>query len=161
MFDQHPNYCPQTLCEVCGNALGSCSWSEKDNQRPVPGWEAIRKDIIVGDGNSRTLTESYTVFKCPQFKLEEHNRWAYDRFQNKLKGKERSKRSAWPRKMVRCINTGKIYTTIRAAAEDAGCTSATIHNFLRDPTRKTQKGLKWEYVTAGGGESGKSKKERK
>lgn len=160
MFDEHPGYCPQTLCEVCDNALGGCSWSEKDKQQPVPGWTAVRKDIIVGDGKSRHLTESYAVFKCPEFKLEEHNRWAYERFQKKLKiGERRSYESR--AKKIRCINTGKIYPTIRAAAKDARCAAATISNFLKDPTRKTQNGLKWEYVTVGNGESGKGKKERK
>lgn len=148
MFDEHPGYCPQTLCEVCDNALGGCSWSEKDKQQPIPGWTAVRKDIIVGDGKSRHLTESYAVFECPQFKLEEHNRWAYDRFQKKMKREPKAARKGRSKK-VRCINTGKIYSTIRAAAKDAECTPQTIHNFLKDPTRKTLKGIKWEYVVDG------------
>ena len=81
---QYPTYKPTTLCEVCANAYGGCSWSEKDVQLPVEGWDAIRHDIGLSETHRgearRTLTESYVVLACPQFKLEEQHRWAYDRF---------------------------------------------------------------------------------
>jgi len=79
-----PWYVPHTLCEVCANACGGCSWSEKNIQTPVEGWEAVRNDISVNDktkGSYREgICESYVVLACPQFELEEQHRWAYERF---------------------------------------------------------------------------------
>ena len=81
----HPHYKPTTLCEVCANACGGCSWSEKDVQKPVEGWDAIRNDItnISSSKDGRTwsrMDESYLVLACPQFELEERYWWAYERF---------------------------------------------------------------------------------
>ena len=66
-------YRPATLCEVCNNACGGCVWSKHGVQKPVPGWDAIRRDL--SDSG-----ESYIVLDCPKFELEEHNRWAYEKF---------------------------------------------------------------------------------
>jgi hypothetical protein len=70
-------YRPATLCELCKNACGNCPWSEKDRQTPVKGWDAIRNDIAC---DTKTRVESYVVLDCPLFELEEHNRWAYEKF---------------------------------------------------------------------------------
>lgn len=84
MAKRYPTYKPLTLCEVCANAYGGCSWSEKDMQQPVEGWDAIRHDVGLSETRRgelrRMLTESYVVLACPQFKLEEQHRWAYERF---------------------------------------------------------------------------------
>lgn len=57
-----------SLCWDCKNAVPhgehGCSWSE--SFEPVPGWDARRKDVLIGakkDGK----TESYFVYECPQF----------------------------------------------------------------------------------------------
>lgn len=78
-------YRMRTLCEVCANAYGGCSWSKRGVQQPVEGWDAIRHDLTTftrrKDGkNIGNTMESYMVLKCPQFELEEHNRWAYEKF---------------------------------------------------------------------------------
>ena len=66
------NYKPLTLCELCTKACGDCSWSEKNVQRPVEGWAAIRRDL--------DRIESYVVLDCPEFELEERHAWAYEKF---------------------------------------------------------------------------------
>lgn len=78
-------YKPRTLCEVCENACGGCSWSEKGVQQPVEGWDAI--PTVIDNSNDAKhgrqnglLVESYIVLRCPEFKLEERNRWAFERF---------------------------------------------------------------------------------
>lgn len=61
-------YTPATLCELCGNACGFCSWSKKGVQEPVEGWRAVRVDLASPDGSA--LIESYVVQECPEFALE-------------------------------------------------------------------------------------------
>ena len=77
-------YKPRTLCEVCENACGGCSWSEAGVQKPVEGWDAVQNDLWLGDpsvtGRFEHYQESYVVLHCPEFKLEERNRWAFERF---------------------------------------------------------------------------------
>lgn len=62
-----PEYTPSTLCEVCENACGGCSWSEKNVQKPVEGWEAVRNDIFY-HGTKSEFIESYIVLSCPKYK---------------------------------------------------------------------------------------------
>lgn len=71
-------YTPNTLCEVCEKACGGCPWSKHGVQRPVYGWDAIRKDIRVS--KDAPPLESYIVLDCPLFELEERHRWAYEKF---------------------------------------------------------------------------------
>lgn len=82
---QRQMYKPRTLCELCANSYGYCSWSEKNVQQPVEGWDAIRHDLCTfarkyNNGNIVRTMESYIVLDCPKFELEEHNRWAYEKF---------------------------------------------------------------------------------
>ena len=84
-------YVPRTLCELCANAYGGCSWSEKNVQRPVEGWDAIRNDVLVA---ARKYSESYIVLDCPLFELEEHNRWAYEKFDREAVRKRYAKEDA-------------------------------------------------------------------
>lgn len=78
-------YKPSTLCEVCENACGGCSWSEYGVQQPVEGWDAIQA-VIDNSNDSKhgrrtgLALESYVVLRCPEFNLEERNRWAFERF---------------------------------------------------------------------------------
>ncbi len=51
-----------TLCWRCDNNAGLCEWSQ--SFKPVPGWDAERKDILSSSG----ATESYIVYRCPKFK---------------------------------------------------------------------------------------------
>lgn len=65
-------YRRDSLCWSCQNAVPSktngCSWSE--SFKPVKGWDAIRQDVMHGDGKSqyRRTVESYKVRQCPCFK---------------------------------------------------------------------------------------------
>ena len=63
-------YTVSTLCEVCRNALGKCSWSEYGKQTPVEGWEAIRMDVVSQARERRE--ESYIVLACPQYAPDEY-----------------------------------------------------------------------------------------
>ena len=63
-------YTVSTLCEICRNALGKCSWSEYGKQTPVEGWEAIRMDVVSQDRERRE--ESYIVLACPQYAPDEY-----------------------------------------------------------------------------------------
>ena len=67
----------KTLCEVCGNACGGCEWTEFWTRRPVPGWDAVRRDVKnrhMWNGKvTYHYTESYVVLHCPKFRMEE--RW--------------------------------------------------------------------------------------
>lgn len=65
-----PPYRVMTLCEICANACGGCSWSRYKVQSPVPGWTAIQREGDV----------SWTVLDCPEFALEERYRSCYERF---------------------------------------------------------------------------------
>lgn len=51
----------QSLCWVCANALGGCSWSQ--SFEPVEGWDAV-PCIIHGNGME---VPSFHVRSCPQF----------------------------------------------------------------------------------------------
>lgn len=69
-----PRFVPGTLCDLCGNACGHCSWSRKDVQRPVPGWDAVRRDVPMRFPDDVTVwTESYVVLDCPEFVLEDRS----------------------------------------------------------------------------------------
>ena len=61
-----------TLCDFCANACGGCSWSQKDVQTPVPGWDAVRRDIPLDEVRPLSFVESYVVIHCPEFSLENH-----------------------------------------------------------------------------------------
>lgn len=78
-------YTPRTLCEVCANACGGCSWSRQGEQKPVDGWDAVRHDLQYGESaysgqKKEFYEESYIVLHCPEFELEPHNEWAYKKF---------------------------------------------------------------------------------
>jgi hypothetical protein len=47
-----------SLCWLCGNACGGCSWSE--SLTPVEGWTATKEKLYGG-------LESYNVIACPLF----------------------------------------------------------------------------------------------
>lgn len=55
-----PPFKASTLCDLC-------EWSEYGNMRPVPGWEAIRNDILYFNGRENVKIESYAVLSCPKF----------------------------------------------------------------------------------------------
>lgn len=153
MMELHPTYCPKTLCEVCANATGFCPWSEKGHQRPVPGWNAIRKDFPSGD-KYKVPVESYIVLRCPLFELEEHNRWAYERFDpEKIRAKYAGhiidgvapRQGIW--KKVRCIDTGMVYPSAMEAAKQTGKKAYSIRAACTGLTQTTRDGSRWEYIT--------------
>lgn len=67
-------YVPETLCELCDRACGHCLWSAAG--MPVPGWEAVRRDIMMTDNQDGHMVESYVVLGCPAYKPEKHW-WLY------------------------------------------------------------------------------------
>lgn len=75
-----PNFTPTTLCDLCSNACGHCRWSKKGVQQPVPGWDAVRRDVPMQHTLSTEWVESYVVLDCPEFRLEERSRVYWDRF---------------------------------------------------------------------------------
>lgn len=74
------DYIPGTLCELCGNACGHCCWSRKDVQVPVPGWDAVRRDVPMRYEKTTVWVESYVVLDCPEFRMEERSRAYWDKF---------------------------------------------------------------------------------
>lgn len=68
MAKRRRKYKDGSLCWDCKNAVPSgehgCSWSE--SFEPVPGWDAHRKDVMIGAKKEGT-TESYFVYQCPEF----------------------------------------------------------------------------------------------
>lgn len=63
-----------TICWACANAVPDeegtrgCSWSREG--RPVEGWVAERRDILVqatSPGGEKKRIESYQVITCPAF----------------------------------------------------------------------------------------------
>lgn len=66
---------PRTLCEICGRACGRCSWSEKDRQEPVKGWEAVRRDVEMRTESEVWMEESYVVLDCPEYEPEMKYWW--------------------------------------------------------------------------------------
>ena len=77
---QVPAFTPETLCDLCENACGRCCWSRKDEQRPVPGWDAVRRDVPMRYEDRTVWMESYVVLWCPQFVLEDRSRIYWDKF---------------------------------------------------------------------------------
>lgn len=71
IYDQHMmllGYVPETLCELCGRACGRCLWSAVG--LPVPGWEAVRRDIRMTEEEGWHMAESYVVLDCPAYRPE-------------------------------------------------------------------------------------------
>ncbi|MDE7243263.1 MAG: hypothetical protein K2O18_04700, partial [Oscillospiraceae bacterium] len=60
-----------TLCWCCLNAYDGCCWSSRF--QPVRGWAALRLD------------NSFTVLRCPLFRLEDRFEQEYFRFLKKSK----------------------------------------------------------------------------
>lgn len=63
-----------TICWACANAVPDeegtrgCSWSREG--KPVEGWVAARRDILVQatrPGGGKKPVESYQVITCPAF----------------------------------------------------------------------------------------------
>lgn len=75
-----PAFTPGTLCDLCGNACGHCSWSRKGEQKPVPSWDAVRRDVPMRYLDEVTWLESYVVLDCPEFLLEERSAVYMERF---------------------------------------------------------------------------------
>lgn len=57
-----------SLCWLCANAYGQCSWSR--DFRAVKGWEAEKTIINNNNGKKENKIESYCVKSCPHFKKE-------------------------------------------------------------------------------------------
>lgn len=77
-----PFFKATTLCDLCANACGGCEWSKYGDMRPVPGWEALRSDVMSSrnGGGSVALLESYIVLDCPKYQPDENGaRYEFDR----------------------------------------------------------------------------------
>lgn len=83
MGQEHdPWYRVNTLCEICDKACGGCCWSDKEEQAPVPGWVALRRDLAVAGKYAQpgNTIESYVVLGCPEFVLHPEDSWAMERW---------------------------------------------------------------------------------
>lgn len=54
----------ETLCWICKNACGSCSWSR--SLTPVKGWEA-KKIKVKGNFYTGEILDSFIVKNCPEY----------------------------------------------------------------------------------------------
>lgn len=74
MKKRRRKYKDGSLCWDCKNAVPGgehgCSWSE--SFEPVPGWDAERRDISTGP-KKEGATESYFVYRCPEFERDGAN----------------------------------------------------------------------------------------
>lgn len=90
-----PLFKATTLCDLFANACGGCEWSKYGDMRPVPGWEAIRSDVLSSrNGGGGAPLESYIVLDCPKYHPDENgaryefNRQsAIDRYMAKKEGR--------------------------------------------------------------------------
>ena len=56
----------ETICWTCKRGPRSeCPWFAE--HKPVPGWMAERRDVLVLDGRVYTPSESYRVSACPLY----------------------------------------------------------------------------------------------
>lgn len=56
----------ETICWTCQRGPRSgCAWFAR--HKPVPGWTAVRRDVLVWDGRAYTPSESYRVAACPLY----------------------------------------------------------------------------------------------
>ena len=68
------NALSKTLCWTCQNALGGCSWTERDpvteqiRFQPVEGWLAKKTIRRYTDDHGFRLVESYDVLYCPSYR---------------------------------------------------------------------------------------------
>lgn len=92
------DYTVSTLCEICKNACGGCSWSRYGEAKPVEGWEAIRNDLICHDGHLTShRVGSYIVLSYPQYRPDKFaSKYPFD--------KETAKRRA----MIRITLAGRM-----------------------------------------------------
>lgn len=67
----------ETICWTCENACPNyngvgCRWSMEG--KSIPGWKAVRRDIVSFNHADRRPVTSYEVQKCPEYKMDEHSR---------------------------------------------------------------------------------------
>ena len=55
----------QTLCWDCAKACGGCSWSDYEEQTPVPGWTAEEAQLRL---NNNLFTTTFIVKECPEYR---------------------------------------------------------------------------------------------
>jgi hypothetical protein len=55
----------ETICWVCKNATGGCSWSAR--LEPVKGWKAKEAPIRLTRKGYTKYTDSYVVLECPEY----------------------------------------------------------------------------------------------
>ncbi len=106
-----------TLCWDCIKGANECCFMKR--LQPVPNWNA-KKVLCEG-----SLT--YHVISCPDFKPM------------------REIMTEGRRTMVRCVETGKVYKSIRQCADDLNINRSFISNRLRGGG-KTKRGYHFERV---------------
>lgn len=92
-----------TLCWDCSNGVNECCFMKR--LEPVPNWKA--KKVMCEGG----LT--YHVIKCPNFKPMRD-----------------TTRVVRKRTKVRCVETGRVYTTIRQCATDLNINESFLSRCL-------------------------------
>lgn len=93
-------YTVSTLCEICRNALGKCSWSEYGRWEPIDGWEAIRNDIVIPRANRKE--ESYIVLACPEYVPDEYAEdYPFDREKAERRAEVKARNIEGPRRKAK------------------------------------------------------------
>ena len=119
-----------TLCWLCQNAGGNCSWSKSFT--PVDGWKAVPTKVQAGfysKTNDPRFTDSYDVYECPEFELLSEIK---NRFSNKKPKKARTDRHSEERneyaQIQRLLSRGK---SIDRIARDLGYSESTIYRKIK------------------------------
>ena len=108
----------ETLCWKCSKGANECCFMK--SLKPVPNWNAQK---VMCEGSP-----TYRVISCPNFKP--------------LRDSAVSK---FKRTRVRCIETGRVYTTIRQCAADLNISACYLSNCLCGRV-KSIRGLHFERV---------------
>ncbi len=61
-----------SLCWLCANAYGQCSWSREF--KAVKDWKAEKTILVQNSGNRQYFVDSYNVKSCPHFKEEKRKK---------------------------------------------------------------------------------------
>lgn len=100
-------YVVSTLCEICANACGGCSWSQYGRWEPVEGWEAMRNDVVCPNAIKK-IAESYIVLDCPRYVPDQYaKKYPFDR----------GKAERWAREKLRIYDRAKMRTKKKPVKE--------------------------------------------
>lgn len=124
------------------------SRSLKGRKSPSKGilWSEERKESITGEnshwyGRKHTEETKEKMRKSYKYRITEETK---KRMSQGRKGKCSGKDNGKSRAVI-CVNTGKVYETMKEAAEDTGANQCKISDVCRG-VRKTAAGMMWKYA---------------